>query len=363
MSIALSVIVPTRNERDNVPRLLDALRRALDGVDYELVFVDDSTDGTERVLGEVARVDARIVVHHREGGRGLASAVITGIGLCRADALAVIDADLQHPPDLLRAMLAKMTETSSDVVVASRFVPGAAMPGLGAGRRAVSQITRVLARTLLRGARRSTDPLAGYFMVRRAAVDGVTLQPIGFKILLEILVRGRVTRVADVPYVFEARVGGQSKASLRQGTELFRQMVALAASNPEDSRVWKFLLVGAMGVGIAVGSFWVLHNVFGVHYLVANPIAGAIATFTNFILNNAFTWADRRVFGASIFWQRMGKYYLTTGIGQGVSWGLLWALTHLGMIPMLANLIGVLIGGMMNYFVHNMWTWRHQSAG
>ena len=363
MSIALSVIIPTRNERDNVPRLLEAVRRALDGLDYELVFVDDSTDGTERVLSEAARADPRIVAHHREGGRGLASAVITGIGICRADALAVIDADLQHPPGLLRVMLAQMADTSADVVVASRFLPGAGTPGLGAGRRAISQVTRMLARALLRGARRSTDPLAGYFLVRRAAVDGVALRPIGFKILLEILVRGRITQVADVPCVFEPRAGGDSKATVRQGIELVRQIVALAASNPEDSRLWKFLLVGTTGVILDVIAFWILVHHLGLHVIAAGLVGGAVATLSNFILNNAYTFADRHVEGPSIFFQRMGRYYVTTWAGQAVYLGLLWVLTHLGMVPMLANLIGVLVGGMLNYVVHNMWTWRHQSTG
>jgi dolichol-phosphate mannosyltransferase len=360
---ALSVVIPTYNERDNVPRLLEALRTALQGADYELVFVDDSTDGTERVLAEAARADPRLVVHHRNGGRGLASAVIAGIGMCRAEAIAVIDADLQHPPQLLRAMLARMREEAADVVVASRFVPGGAAPGLGPLRRVISLATRLLARVLLRGARRSTDPLAGYFLVRRAAIDGVALRPIGFKILLEILVRGRVARVAEVPCVFVSRAGGHSKATVRQGIELLRQIVSLAASNPEDSRLWKFLLVGATGVVLDVVVFWILVHLIGVHVVAAGLAAGAAATLSNFVLNNAYTFADRRVEGLSVFFQRMGKYYVTTWAGQAVYLGLLWILTRLGMVPMLANLIGVLVGGMLNYIVHNMWTWRHQGGG
>ncbi len=360
---ALSIIIPTRNERDNVARLLEALRAVLDGLDYELVFVDDSTDGTDCALAEAARADARIVVHHRADGGGLASAVIDGIGVSRGDAIAVLDADLQHPPGLLPVMLRRLMEAPADAVVASRYVPGAGMPGLGAWRRAVSQATRLLARALLRGARCSTDPLSGYFVVRRTAVEGITLQPIGFKILLEILVRGRCERVADVPYAFEARAGGRSKATVRQGTELVRQIVALAASNPEDSRLWKFLLVGTSGVVVNSIAFWFLVHPFRLHVVAAGLVAGAVATLTNFALNNAYTWADRRVEGLSVFFRRMGRYYVTTWAGQSVYLGLLWLLTHMGMVPMLANLIGVLAGGMLNYVVHNMWTWRHQSAG
>ncbi len=363
MNPALSVVIPTRNERDNVSRLLDAMRTAVDGLDYELVFVDDSTDGTDRALAEAARADPRIVVRHRDKGHGLASAVIDGIGLSRGDAVAVIDADLQHPPGLLPGMLRRLADDSADAVVASRYVLGTGVPGLSAWRRAVSQATRLLARALLRGARRSSDPLSGYFMVRRTAVEGVVLQPIGFKILLEILVRGRCARVTDVPYVFEARAGGHSKATTRQGIELLRQIAALVGSNPEDSRLWKFLLVGTGGVVVNSIAFWFLVHSLSMPILGAGLIAGAMATLANFVLNNAYTWADRRVDGLSVFFQRMGRYYVTTWAGQAVYLGLLWFLTHMGVAVMLANLIGVLIGGMLNYVVHNMWTWRHQGAG
>lgn len=358
----LSVIIPTRNERENIPRLLEALRRALADLDYDLVFVDDSTDGTDAVLAEAARSDHRISVHHRRDGRGLASAVVAGFGRSRGDAIGVLDADLQHPPEMLPVLVRRLDEAQADIVVASRYLPGAGRPGLSPWRRIVSHVTRLLAWAMLGGARRSTDPLSGYFVVRRSMIDGVSLQPIGFKILLEILVRGRYRRVAEVPYVFAGRGGGQTKAKLRQGLDLLRHIAVLAASSPADARLWKFLLVGSSGVAVNVTVFWLLTQPLAVHYFIAGIVSGLLATGSNFVLNNAFTWAERRAGAASGFFQRMGKYYVATWAGFLLYLVLLRGLTHLGLVPMLSNLIAVGIGGLLNFLMHNIWTWRQQGA-
>jgi dolichol-phosphate mannosyltransferase len=357
-SPALSVVIPTRNERENVPRLLDALRAALGGVAFELVFVDDSTDGTEGVLAEAARADARVTVHHRDHGNGLAGAVVEGIGRSRGAAIGVLDADLQHPPEVMAALLRRMDETDADVVVASRYLPGAARPGLSPWRALVSQATRVLAWVLLGAARRSSDPLSGCFLIRREVVGGVVLRPVGFKILLEILARGRYDRVAEVPYVFGGRGAGQTKASVRQGLALFRHIAVLVADSPADARLWKFLLVGASGIVVNMAVFWFLIGAVRAPVLAAGMVAGLVSTFTNFVLNNAFTWADRREGRAAVFLGRMGRYYLATGFGYVVYLGLLWTFTHLGLAPLLANLLAVGLGGLVNFVVHNLWTWR-----
>jgi len=363
MPPALSVIIPTRNERDTVPRLVEALRAALASLEYELVFVDDSTDGTEAILAALARTDSRITVLHREGGGGLASAVVAGFGLSRGETIGVLDADLQHPPALMAALVRRMEETRADLVVGSRYLSGAGRPGLSPWRRVVSRATRLLTWTLLRASRRSTDPLSGCFVVRRSAIEAAALRPVGFKILLEILVRGRYDRMTEVPYVFAERGGGRTKATLRQGLDLLRHLAQLTADSPRDARLWKFLLVGASGVVVNMTVFWLMIHPLGAHVLPAGVVAGLLSTFTNFLLNNAFTWADRRDGTLSIFLQRLGKYYVATGAGYLVYLALLWGLTHLGLVPMLANLIAIGIGGMLNYAAHNIWTWHQQGTG
>jgi dolichol-phosphate mannosyltransferase len=359
----LSVILPTRNERENAPHLLRALRAALADLDYELVFIDDSTDGTDVVLAGLARDDARVRLHHRDRGDGLAGAVAAGFGLSRGRLIGVMDADLQHPPQILHALVRRLDADQADIAVASRYLPGAGRPGLGPWRRLVSQGTRLVSKVFLAAARRSSDPLSGCFVVRREVLEGVTLRPVGFKILLEVLARGRYTRVTDVPYVFAERGAGRTKATLRQGLDYFRHVALLVAGSPSDSRLWKFLLVGASGVVVNMVVFWSLLHPGRVHYLYAGVVAGLVSTFTNFVLNNAFTWADRREGARSVFLHRLGKYYVATWAGYLVYLGLLWGLTHLGLAPMLANLLAIGAGGMLNYAMHNIWTWRGQQGG
>ena len=362
-SPSLSLIVPTRNERDNVLRLIERLQATLAGTTYELVFVDDSTDGTDRVLAEVAARDPRVRAHHRQGASGLGTAVLEGFAMSRGERLGVMDADLQHPPDLIPRMVEALDAGGADLVIASRYLPGAARPGLTPIRKVVSQAMRWAAWALLLAARRSTDPMAGCFIVRRAVIEGVHLRPVGFKILLEILVRGRYERVAEVPYVFDHRHAGVTTANVRQGIDVLRHLAMLTAQSPADSRLWKFLLVGASGTAVNVLVFWVIHHLLGSRVLTAGVVAGLVATFTNFLLNNAYTWADRRGNSTSGFAQRLGKYYVATWAGYAVYLGLLSALTYVGVVPMLANLMAIGVGGLLNYVAHNAWTWREQQTG
>jgi dolichol-phosphate mannosyltransferase len=272
--------------------------------------------------------------------------------------IGVLDADLQHPPEIVPVLVRRLQETDADVVVASRYLRGSGRPGLSAWRALISQATRLLTRIVLKAGRTSTDPLSGCFLIRREVIDGVALRPVGFKILLEILARGRYRRVADVPYVFVERGAGRTKATMRQGVDLLRHLAMLMASSPEDSRLWKFLLVGASGVVVNMLVFWLFTRVLTVYFFWAGVVAGLVSTFTNFLLNNSFTWADRRARGLAVFLQRLGKYYAATGTGYVVYLGLLWGLTHLGMAPLVSNLVAVGIGGLFNYAVHNFWTWR-----
>src|SRR3990170_4255675 len=191
----LSVIIPTYNERENVGPLMVRVEAALAGVPHEVVFVDDSDDGTGAAMEEGAKHYKHITVVHREGRRGLASAVVEGMERARGEILCVLDADLQHPPEMIPTLLEALVETDADLVLASRGVLGGAFDGLAPFRRLASSAATLLARALLSRARLVCDPLSGFFLFRRRTVQGVLLHPRGYKILLEILVRGRLVRV------------------------------------------------------------------------------------------------------------------------------------------------------------------------
>lgn len=232
----LTLVVPTRNEAPNLRPFFERSAAALGrlGVPWELLFVDDSDDDTPQVADRLAREGAQVRLLHRPAGSrpdGLSGAVLAGFRAARGDVLVVMDADLQHPPEVLPELVEPLLRSQAQVAVASRYCEGSA-PDAGAGldgpwRRLVSRSARWPVFLLQKRLRQVTDPLGGFFAVRREVLEGVTLAPTGFKILLEVLVRGRWTDVVEVPYRFAEREAGTSKASLRQGVHFGRHLARL----------------------------------------------------------------------------------------------------------------------------------------
>ena len=222
----LSLVVPTRNEHENIAPLVQRVSAALEAVEYELIFVDDSDDETPAAIRRAIAANPRVRLVHREPRQregGLASAVVAGIRRAGGAFVGVIDGDLQHPPELLPQLLAAGAD--SDVVVASRYTAGGGSDGLdGLTRQLVSRGSKLAAQALFARVRTCTDPMSGFFLFRREVVAGVDLRPVGFKILLEILVRGRWSRLTEIPFHFEAREAGESKAGLDQGVAYLRHL-------------------------------------------------------------------------------------------------------------------------------------------
>jgi glycosyltransferase involved in cell wall biosynthesis len=226
------VLVPTRDERANIAPLLQRLGAVSRRTPLTVLFVDDSTDGTAEVIGRVsAETACRVEVLHRserERAGGLAGAVRAGLAETRSEFVCVMDADLQHPPELLPDLLGEARRSNADVVVASRRRAGGAVSGFSARRRALSRGSEWMARALFPvRLRRVSDPMSGFFLVRRAAVDLEALRPCGFKILLEILLSDPRLSLSELGFHFGERHAGQSKASLREGRSYLRHLLAL----------------------------------------------------------------------------------------------------------------------------------------
>ena len=207
----LSVVVPTYNEAGSVPKLAERLHAALDGRDWELVIVDDgSPDGTADIAAALApRIPTNVV--RRAGKGGLASAVIAGFAAARGDILVVMDADLSHPPELVPALLSAI-EDGADLAVGSRYVAGGGVEDWPMKRQIVSRVACLMGSALVP----VRDATSGFFALRRSVIDGVTLNPIGFKIGFEIIARGRYRSVVEVPYTFRDRELGASKFGRRE---------------------------------------------------------------------------------------------------------------------------------------------------
>jgi dolichol-phosphate mannosyltransferase len=225
----LAIVIPTLRESRNIQPLLARLRVALDPCDvaYEVIIVDDaSDDGIEEIAAEMAKNDPRIRLVVRSGERGLAGAVMRGWQETDAAILAVMDADLQHPPELLPKLWAQ-AGAGTDLVVGSRYASGGCMRGWKLARQLVSRIAVWMTLPVQRAGLRARDPMSGYFMVRRACVEGLHMQSSGFKILLEILARAEIRSVVEVPFIFGRRYEGESKANLRVAIDYIALLIRL----------------------------------------------------------------------------------------------------------------------------------------
>ncbi|MBI5284183.1 MAG: glycosyltransferase family 2 protein [Chloroflexi bacterium] len=349
----LSVIVPTFNERDNVPALVERLSAALESIEYEIVFVDDSTDDTPQVIAGL-RSAAPIRLIHREAddrAGGLTTALVRGLREGTGRYVASIDADLQHPPEKLREMLDAARTSGADVVVASRYRAGGSARGLsGPARRAISIASKWLSKVLFyERLQHTSDPGSGFFLLRRGVIDGAALRPVGYKMLTEILVRGTWHRLVEVPYRFEARSGGQSKAGFRQGVQYLQHTARIFIEVPHVARAWKFGFVGATGVVVNLAFLWSGLSLLSLAPLAAWALGVEASILSNYGLNRSLTWRDRRQDGVSGWLTQGASYHATSVAGIAANFVVFGAASLLGAVTFAAAVAGLASGTAMNF--------------
>lgn len=233
---SISLVVPTYNERENVRAVVDRCSAALSAYDFEIVVVDDdSPDETWRLVDRVYGDEDRVRIVRRRGKLGLATAISRGFREASSELCAVIDADLQHPPEKLPALIDAF-DPDVDVVIGSRYAAGGAIEDWPLARRVVSRGASRIAKLALPATRAVSDPLSGFFAVRREVLDGVSLSPVGYKILLEVLAKCEYDRVVEVPYVFRERDRGESKLTASEYVEFLKHVRTLRGARTGDSR-------------------------------------------------------------------------------------------------------------------------------
>ena len=370
--LELAVVLPTYNERANVAAMVARLERALAGIGWEAIFVDDdSGDGTADAIRALAAADRRIRVIQRIGRRGLASAAIEGMCATAAPVVAVMDADHQHDPALLPAMLAAVRSGECDLAVASRFVAGASTDGWNSPEREkASALANALARKVTGVA--LTDPMSGYFMLPAELLrrDAHRLSGIGFKILLDILATaGRPLRVREFPLAFAARAQGESKLDR---TVLFEFLVGLYdkwLGRVIPTRFALFGTIGAAGVVVHMAVLSAFLGLFGGRFedqLVSTfeagqTLAALVAMTFNFALNNALTYADQRLRGAWPLLRGWGKFAATCAVGLLANVAVAAVLVREGVHAYPAALGGILIGSVWNYALSSRFVWGRYS--
>jgi dolichol-phosphate mannosyltransferase len=366
-TIRLSLVIPTfneaRNVRELVERLTGLLEGPLDGA-YELIVVDDdSPDRTWEIAAALMAEHPRLRVVRRQGERGLATAVIRGWQAARGEVLAVIDADLQHPPEVTVALWSEI-ERGVDLAVASRHVAGGGVSDWALHRRIVSRGAQLLGLALLPGVLgRVSDPMSGYFMVRRSAVAGRTMRPLGYKILVEVIGRGDVRAVGEVGYVFRERAEGESKVTSRLYVEYLRHLVRLRVDTLPVARFARFCVVGLSGVVVDMGIVYLLGDPGALHLglLPSKAIAAVCAIVSNFLLNDAWTFRDAAggQRGGPVRLGRFARWNLVCALGLLLNLVLLGAQVSLfGVNRYLANAVAIAVVTLWNFGLGARLSWR-----
>ncbi|WP_370678313.1 glycosyltransferase family 2 protein [Pleomorphomonas sp. PLEO] len=355
----LSIVVPTFNESANIAPLVRLLDKALSGIAWEVIFVDDnSPDGTSRVAKELGLIDSRVRCLRRVGRRGLAGACVEGIMSSAAPTVAVMDADLQHDETILPAMLSAI-RNGADLVVGSRYVEGgSSSSGLSLIRQWGSETATALAKRFLRI--ELSDPMSGFFMIRREKVEAIAsvLSSDGFKILLDIVASTpeRLNTV-EIPFTFRERKAGESKLGTLVTAEYLGLLFSKISGGLFPVRFLMFLAVGASGIVVHLATLKITTLAFALTFSWAQFAATMVAMTWNFVLNNQLTYRDRRLSGLQFIFGLV-IFYAVCSLGTLANVGVASWIYGFGPNQMLAGLAGAILGSVFNYAASSVLTWR-----
>jgi dolichol-phosphate mannosyltransferase len=355
----LSVVVPTFNERDNVPKLYRKLEAALAGVAWEVIFVDDnSPDRTFEVVRDLAQHDSRVRCIRRIGRRGLSGACIEGILASSAPYAAVMDADLQHDETQLPKMLSLLQGGQAELVVGSRYIEGGSADSFDKSRAGASAFATSIARRVLGVS--IADPMSGFFMIRADRFEEVApkLSTQGFKILLDIVAtaEGKLKTV-EIPFTFGSRLHGESKLDSMVALDFLGLVLAKFTNDVISLRFLLFAMVGGTGLFVHLGTLYLGLNLFDMPFAEAQALGAFVAMTSNFILNNFLTYRDQRLKGLAILGGLLA-FYVVCSVGLLANVGVAFSVYDQEPIWWLAGAAGALMGVVWNYAMSGLFVWR-----
>jgi dolichol-phosphate mannosyltransferase len=360
MAVEISIVAPTLNERENVSRLVGLLDSALMDHQWEVVFVDDnSSDGTQAEVSRLAQEDTRVRLLERVGRRGLSSACIEGFMSSSAKYVAVIDADLQHDERLLPEMLKSLEASPElDIVIGSRFLEGGGLGEWGKLRVFASKFAKSLSRVVI--PQDVTDPMSGFFAVRRESFRRVVpnLSGRGFKILVDILcTAGKSFSMKELPYEFKTREWGESKLNSMVMAEYVALLLDKTFGKVFPIRFLMFILMGTVGMGINLAVLAILYG-GGLMTFLPSLIIGAFAAMSvNFVLDNSFTYSDKKLSG-SRFFVGLLVFYIFCSFGLYFNVLVAERVVDTSGSWVLAGFLGSVIGAIWNYATNTTLNWR-----
>lgn len=363
----LTVIIPTFNEEENVASIIEAVDEVLakSGLHAEILVVDDnSTDRTIEIATRIAEEKENVRLIVRMHDHGLSQSVVEGFEQARSDVCQVIDADFSHPPELIPRFYQAIVD-GADIAIGSRYMKGGSIEQWPLKRRIISLGATGFGRILFP---EITDPVSGFFAVRKKVVSGAPLTPRGYKILMEVLGKGRWRTAVEIPFVFRDREEGESKLRVKTIVDYIKQCadITLHSLRHRDGAVWSewkkvfwFGFVGLTGIAVNLGLLYLLTEYFGIYYLISAAIAIELSIMSNFIWNDLWTFRDLRTRRLMKKSHRFASFQVVALGGLVINMVVLYVLTDFaGIYYLLANLTGILVAFLWNYLINRNFTWR-----
>jgi len=356
MEKQLAIIIPTYNEKDNIEYLITQLASIYktNHIHGEIIVVDDnSPDRTGNVVEKLAKNNKNIKIIHRAGKLGLSSAVLEGFAISDAEVVGVMDADLSHPAEKIVEMFKIINDNKADFVVGSRYIPGGKIVGWNAKRKIMSKTATLMARVFTS----VKDPMSGFFLIKKKCLSNVKLNPKGFKILLELLLKEKYQKVVEIPITFVNRTKGESKAGFGEIFYYIRNLLGYLFSNRKliDEFV-KFALVGLSGAIINIAILYWLTEYFGVYYIFSAICAFIIAVTTNFLFNKIWTFKENLTEGFS---KKYAQFFSVSLAALAVNILFLYIFTELfGIYYIISQVIAICIALIINFLGNKIWTFK-----
>jgi len=352
----LSITIPTYNEKENIQKLLEKIYKEFKEfkINGEVIIVDDgSPDGTGDIVEKLKNKYKTLQCIHRQGKLGLSSAVLKGFSISKSNILGVMDADLSHPTEKINEMYQTIKKDNFDLVIGSRYIKEGKIEGWGLYRKVLSKGATLLARVFTN----VKDPMTGYFFIKKECLEGVEINPKGFKILLEVLIKAKYNRVKEIPIIFINRTEGKSKAGMGEIIYYLENLVGyLPYKKNVIKEFFKFAFVGLIGTLINIGILYSLTEFFKVYYLISAILAFIVAATSNFFLNKVWTFKE------GVKESILKKYLLFFGvsiIALVVNLFFLYVFTeYFGIYYIVSQIIAIGIALIINFLGNKIWTFN-----
>ena len=367
----ITVIIPTFNEAENIENITGTISGILadKGINTEILVVDDnSSDGTIDIVTRLQEEIPGLNLIVRTEDHGLSQSVAEGFENAQADIIQVIDADFSHPPDLIPDFYNSIKEDNFDVIIGSRYMKGGDIKNWPLKRRIISLGATAFGRILFP---EITDPVSGFFAVKKNVIANARMKPRGYKILMEVLGKGSWEKVKEIPFTFKDREEGESKLKLSTMADYLLQCtdIGIYALKNHETYAWKewkkiikFGLVGASGIVVNTGILYGLTEYLGIYYMISSLFAVETAIITNFILNDTWTFDGSNKSHMGKRWKRFISFQMISVCGVAINMAVLFALTEFaGIYYLISNIAGIIIAFIWNFLVNRHVTWKKKT--